>query len=378
MKKYLVTFLALSFLFAAVTSAAAITAYKTWNQTSTGMEDINSHYPDASGFVFSPNYPLDHTVYAATYNGVFKSTDSGYTWVSSSTNLSNNHVNSLAISPNYANDHSLAAATGGGVYLSTDYGASWSDISASLPDTDDAVVVFHPNYTYPSFPDLFVGTSGSGVYRTTATSWNWQAMNAGMCEQRVLALAFTPDYATSSSGFLFAGVDGSGGGDCGGVYKVQKGSTTWTALNTGLPTSISSRVVDALAISPAYASDRAVFAGISAGQGIYRSTTGGSGWSFLSGTADFYIQALAISPYYPCDGILYAGEASDGVYRSHDRGATWAQINTGFDTGKSVMALAFGPGKAGPTLDLFAGVFSDAVWQYADPHACLYLPFLKK
>jgi photosystem II stability/assembly factor-like uncharacterized protein len=370
--------LILSILFATATSATAASAYKTWYQTSTGMEDTNLHYPDASGFVFSPDYISDHTIYAGTYNGIYKSTDSGFTWALSSTNLGNEHVNSLAISPNYASDHTLATATGDGVYLSTNYGASWTDISGSLPDRTDEVVVFHPNYSYPSFPDLFVGTSGSGVYRTTATSWNWQAMNSGMCEQRVLALAFTPDYAASSNGTLFAGVDGSGGGDCGGVYKVQKGSTTWTGLNTGLPTSVSSRVVDALAISPAYTSDHTVFAGISAGQGIYRTTSGGTSWTFLEGTDTFYIQSLVISPYYPCDGTLFAGEASDGVYRSHDKGATWADINTGFDTDKSVLALAIAPAKAGPVLYIFSGIFSDAVWQYSDPHACLYVPFVKK
>ena len=378
MKKYLVTFIILSLIAATATSATATAVYKTWFQTSTGMEDTNSHYPDTAAFVFSPNYASDHTVYAGTYNGVFKSTDSGYHWALSSTNLSNNHVNSLAISPNYASDHSLAAGTGHGVYLSTDYAATWNDISTTLPDLTVDVVVFHPNYNYSTFPDLFVGTSTAGVYRTTARPWNWQAMNGGMCEQRVLALAFTPDYASNANGYLFAGVDGSGGGNCGGVYKVKKGNTSWTTLNTGLPTSTASRVVDALAISPSFASDQTVFVGISAGQGIYRSTTGGATWNFLADTENLYILSLAISPYYPCDGIILAGEDGAGVYLSRDKGASWNKMNTGFDTGKSVLALAVGPGKASPALNLFAGVFSDGAWQYIYPHACLYVPFLKK
>lgn len=378
MKKILVPLIILFLIAATATSATATAVYKTWVQTSTGMEDTNSHFPDTAAFIFSSNYASDHTVYAGTYNGVFKSTDSGYTWALSSTNLANNHVNSLAISPNYASDHSLAAGTGNGVYLSTDYGATWNDISGSLPDRTVNVVVFHPNYNYSTFPDLFVGTSSSGVYRNSARPWNWQAMNGGMCEQRVLALAFTPDYASNANGYLFAGVDGSGGGNCGGVYKVKKGNTSWTTLNTGLPTSTSSRVVDALAFSPNFASDQTIFVGISAGQGIYRSTTGGATWNFLANTENFYIQALAISPFYSCDGILVAGEASDGVYLSKDKGTSWVAMNTGFDSGKSVMALAFAPGKSSPTLNLFAGVFSDGAWQYTAPHACFYLPLLKR
>lgn len=100
MKKFLVVFIILSLLIGTTISAPATTVYSTWFHTSQGMQDAELSYPDTTAFVFSPNYAVDHTVYAGTYNGVFKSTDSGHNWTPTSLGLENNHVNSLAISPN--------------------------------------------------------------------------------------------------------------------------------------------------------------------------------------------------------------------------------------------------------------------------------------
>ena len=378
MKKFLVVFIILSLLIGTTISVTATTVYSTWFHTSQGMEDAESVYPDTTSFVFSPNYASDHTVYAGTYNGVYKSTDSGSTWASTSSGLDNDHVNSLAISPNYASDHSLAAGTGGGVYLSNDYGANWTDISGALPDKTIEVVVFHPSYNYSTLPDLFVGTSTNGVYITTTNSWNWHALNTGLGDQRVRALVFTPDYASNPNGYLYAGVDWSGG-TAGGVFKIKKGNTSWTTLNNGLPTTVPAHlVVDALAISPNFAADQTIFAGIGAGQGVYRSTDGGANWNFLEDTTSLYIQSLAISPYYPCDRTIFAGEDGGGVYVSRDTGASWNQMNTGFDSGKSILSLIIAPGKSNPALTLFAGTFGDGAWQYLYPHNCMYLPLIKR
>jgi len=378
MKKLLVGFVVLSLLMGTTASAAA-TTYNTWVHTAQGMEDAISGYPDTNTLVFSPNYAADHTVYAGTYVGVYKSTDSGLTWTASSTGMvTKNDINSLAISPNYVTDHSLAAGTANGVYLSTDYGANWTDISIdSLPDKTIEVVAFDPRYNYSSFPDIFIATSTSGVYQNTARPWNWSALNTNLGDQRVLALAFTPGYAADTNGYLYAGVDNSYN-DKGGVFRMKKGDTSWTELNNGLPSSNASDfVVDALAISPNFAADQTIYAGIWAGQGIYKSANGGASWNFLTGTEHLYIQTLALSPYYLCDHTIYAGE-DGGAYVSKDRGATWSQMDNGFLVGKSIRSIIVAPGKPSPALVIFAGAGGDGVWQYTVAHDCVFMPYLKK
>ena len=83
--------------------------------------------------------------------------------------------------------------------------------------------------------------------------------------------------------------------------------------------------VAALALSPDYANDRTVFAGLR-GRGIYRSIDGGETWQ-PSGLSDQVIVDLAISPAYATDHTLFAAAglspAGFNIYRSTDGGATW-------------------------------------------------------
>ena len=63
-----------------------------------------------------------------------------------------------------------------------------------------------------------------------------------------------------------------------------------------------------------------------------------SGWGSVGPTVD--VNALAVSPAFATDNTVYAGTESNGVYRSTDSGnITWTQVNTGL-TDTSVDALA--------------------------------------
>jgi len=87
--------------------------------------------------------------------------------------------------------------------------------------------------------------------------------------------------------------------------------------------------VAALAMSPNYANDRTVFAGLR-GQGVYRTIDGGETWH-PSGLSDQVIVDLAISPAYAIDHTIFAAAglspAGFNIYRSTDGGATWPVQN---------------------------------------------------
>ena len=86
--------------------------------------------------------------------------------------------------------------------------------------------------------------------------------------------------------------------------------------------------VSALALSPNYAADHTVFAGLR-GHGVYRSVDSGSSWQ-PAGPADWVVAALAISPHYAADQTLFvsAGLPTTAfkVYRSTDEGGSWQDV----------------------------------------------------
>jgi len=63
--------------------------------------------------------------------------------------------------------------------------------------------------------------------------------------------------------------------------------------------------INALVISPNYASDNTVFVGTEYG-GIYKSTNGGVSWNQVNGelTNTYYVSSLVISPSYASDNTV--------------------------------------------------------------------------
>ena len=108
----------------------------------------------------------------------------------------------------------------------------------------------------------------------------------------------------------------------------------------------------AVAVSPAFLSDRTVFAGVNGA--ILRSLDGGATWQYAAlRTPPPVVTCLAVSPNYEEDGIAFAGALQDGVFRTADRGGRWASWNFGLiDLG--VLCLALSPA-FGRDDTLFAG-----------------------
>jgi len=139
-----------------------------------------------------------------------------------------------------------------------------------------------------------------------------------------------------------------------GLYSSGDGGKTWNdayhsmALQKPLTTA-------AVAVSPLFGTDGAVFAG--AMGGVLRSTDGGETWTVATlPDPPPYVIALAISPSFESDGMAFAATMEDGVFRSWDRGTSWASWNFGLlDLG--VLSLAISPGFAVDGT-LFAGVES--------------------
>ncbi len=142
----------------------------------------------ATALVIDPKSTPDNlTMYAGLYDGgVYKSTDSGKTWVNKSKglgNAGNMHVCRLYMSPKSGNLYCLitGSRTGrdfkvpGGLWRSTDGGESWHDLTAEaklLWPTD--VAVSADEKTLVISAATTPGAAQGGAYRSTDDGKTWQ------------------------------------------------------------------------------------------------------------------------------------------------------------------------------------------------------------
>ncbi|HEY6808890.1 MAG TPA: hypothetical protein VI160_08900, partial [Gemmatimonadales bacterium] len=234
----------------------------------------------------------------------------------------------------------------GGVWKSTDYGRVWTPIFDGQPTGSVgaiAVAPSNPNVIYVGSgeglqrPDLSVG---DGIYKSTdaGRTWTHLGLRDGQQIAQIIVDPANPDR-------VFAAVIGHpyGPNPERGIFRSTDGGTTWEKVlykdeNTG--------GMD-LAFDPGNA--QTVYAVlwsarqapwevggsfvISANDGFYKSTDGGTTWrqtgAGLPGAAEGLGRiGIAVAPSAP--GRLFAvvgAEKRGGVYRSDDGGASWTLAN---------------------------------------------------
>jgi hypothetical protein len=121
-----------------------------------------------------------NVVYAGGNGGLFKSTDAGTSWTSSSVGISG-IVYDIKVNP--LNVNLVYAGSTDGVFKSTNAGLGWTDTGC------DSVNVLLVN---PVHPDTVYAGTGYGVYLSTNAGGTWTAMNAGLANLKVKALARNP------------------------------------------------------------------------------------------------------------------------------------------------------------------------------------------
>ena len=135
---------------------------------------------------------------AGTFNGMFRSDDSGETWTQLPTGNTPGlvHVESLAIDPRTTN--TIYAGTWYLPYKSTDGGKSWRSIKTGIIDDSDIFAIDID----PRDPNHVIMSACSGIYETKNAGDNWTKVN-GIPSQsrRTRAILQHP----SIPGLVFAG-----------------------------------------------------------------------------------------------------------------------------------------------------------------------------
>jgi photosystem II stability/assembly factor-like uncharacterized protein len=125
------------------------------------------------------------------------------------------------------------------------------------------------------------------------------------------------------------------GSKASGVWKTTNGGITWEPIFDSQP--ISS--IGALSVAPS--NPNVIYVGtgeadfrsnLTYGNGVYKSTDGGSTWKNIGLTASRHISRIAVDPHNPdtafvaAMGSAYGSGPERGIFRSTDGGSTWQKV----------------------------------------------------
>ena len=279
-----------------------------------------------TAIALSPRFPGDGTILAATqYEGIQRSTNAGHTWSTANFGLGDLSIMALAVSPDFDEDEIVFCAATDGLYRSANGARAWRRVRG-LPTEAVQAIAFSP--LFPDDGTIFVGTEDAGIFRSTNRGMRWQPVNDGLTDTQgdelppVNALWVSPYFGHDRT--IFAGTAGSG------VFRSTDGGKTWQQHGA------QGEAVMALLGQ----SDGTMLAGCHQ-NGIMRIAADGTTTPANQGIAARSMSALALSPDFERDGVLYTAGIEDGVLRSADRGATWQPV--GALPTNQVLSLAVAP-----------------------------------
>jgi photosystem II stability/assembly factor-like uncharacterized protein len=265
-------------------------------------------------------------------------------------------ISALVIDPQ--NTDTLYAATGNGVFKSTDGAANWRYASAGLPNRVIITLILDPNNP----ATLYAALDGEGIFKTTDGGVTWNGARAGIPilygptgYGDVVSIAIDRDDSMT----LYAGTER-------GVYKSIDGGANWTESNSGLPVSPSGCYprcdlfyATAVAIDPQN-SNHVFSAGVvtPAGRPSYsagfHSDDGGATWFGAGSGLPVSWPFLSILLKDRDSETLYTGNYL-GVFKSADRGVTWSLVENSPGNASRLMALTIDPGNPGTLYAMFSG-----------------------
>ena len=272
--------------------------------------------------------------------GVLKSIDGGATWTTTGLTFTVNQkrrVNRLLMDPNSAYQ-TIYAATTNGVYKTTDGGVTWPQVSGSPAFIDMEFKPGDPTTIYGSTE----GWTTTSIYRSTNSGANWGSAIATYSGRRT-ELAVSYNQPT----WVYALVCNTNGGmegvykstNSGGSYpQVLNGSVSgnyllnWSCTGTG--TNNGQGTYDLIiAVDPNNANT--VYVG---GVNSWKSTDGGlnfnivNHWSGCTG-----IQTVHADKHFFAfqNGTSTLFEANDGgLYKTTDGGGIWSHLSDGMAIGQ--------------------------------------------
>lgn len=328
---------------------------------------VNVWNPKWGYFVYPAPNKGSGDVFTATYNsGISRSSDSGDSWQSANLGINAAFANSMELSPNYENDRTIFVVDiVKGLYRSVDGGRSWAaETEFNISEHYDQPVLFRqfgvsPNYEknglmfFFTVPRKVLGKTEKQVWKYNDHTKELKQVPVGAKTPYINDFAFSPPgaekeqiFIASSSGFFVSNDLGEswepkrrGAFDKilispdfnadGLIYLMGTDGTVEVSHNGGkefesAPFDLSGQPVENLTFSPSFSRDNTLYAA-TYGEGVYRSIDRGRTWAPFALRGKLLYTGLAFSADYETDKTIYA-PAIDGIYRSQDGGRTWEEV----------------------------------------------------
>jgi hypothetical protein len=225
------------------------------------------------------------------YNGIYRSTNGGASWASSTSGLSGTAawVAPIISHPDSANIFYTARQS---VFKSTNGGASWFSISTGISGTIREMAIS------TSDPQIMFATIGSAVYKSMNRGYNWSLTSSGLPSRTITRVFIHPD----SSNVVLLSFSGFGAGK---VYRSSNTGTTWVDISGNLPDT----PVNDVLIYPATGTYL-----VGTDVGVFITENFGATWTEL---ADGLPNTVAIHlDYHAATGKLRVGTHGRGVYET--------------------------------------------------------------
>ena len=216
----------------------------------------------------------------ATEDGVYKSADSGKTWVKEAS------IAHRSVTINYFNQQYGYGVGDYNMNLTTNGGSSWRTKNSFASSFGIDVCFVSPAIGY-------LANQSNGIYKTLDTGGTWQRLTAAPNRGFNLSVFFLNEQQGwySSGPYLFRTADGG---------------NTWTEQ----------KVSDEVIVTVCFANLNNGW--LTADSSVYRTTNGGTSWTKTSlGSAVFDLQFLNTQTGY--------ASTQKGVWKTIDGGATWKQ-----------------------------------------------------
>lgn len=270
--------------------------------------------------------------FAARGSGLYRSDDGGQTWTHAYASLELGEAlpttsvviasASAGAEQNPATDCEVFAGVPGGIMHSTDGGETWEAAILDTPPPAVSALAISPNFAEDGV--VLAASTEDGIFRSATRGSRWARWNFGLLDLNVYCLAISPDFARDET--LFAGVET-------GVFRSTNGGRAWREIDL----SVGYEPVVSLALSPRYAQDGHIFVGTET-QGLLFSADDGASWTRLGEDAiTDPVNSVLVSPEYPDQPSILA-LSENALWFSQDGGGTWDQVKPVMEGMTAVLA----------------------------------------
>ncbi|MBN2206566.1 MAG: hypothetical protein JW742_04110 [Candidatus Aminicenantes bacterium] len=258
-------------------------------------------------------------VHAATSAGVFRSANGGRSWKASHAGMKATDVPAFAVAPSapstiYAGPYSYA------FFKTTDGGRTWTQ--KQLPGSSDQFlsVVVHPANAETVYvlagsgsPSHVYKSTDGGASFTSVFTHNGRNLALSPGNPKIVVVAGQAEGMASDPPVR-------------GIHISRNGGATWTSIKIR---DDAYSAAEAAALDPKNGNIIYVVGASAAGSPVcYKSANGGASWTLLAVPTQQTPLRVVIDPVD--SKIVYIG-SWDGLYRSGDGGATWAETGDFFD-----------------------------------------------